>query len=166
MWLRVTDTAVLVEYESKISDDLYKAESCTPTNRGGGNWSFDTDKPIRNLKITLSAKTLISTASSMEVSGRLALSIGGYQGDETMALVPLDNSTTMTETVVGANGFASIWASQFFFHLQANDKTYVDEHGDSYDQPAGCTIMAGDNGWRITAAGGIETTTDRGLNWR
>lgn len=165
MWLRVTETEVLVEYESKISDDLYKAESCTPANRGGGNWSFETEAAIRNLKITLTAKTLISTASSMEVSGRLALSISGYQGDETLALVPLDNSTTLTETVVGANGFASIWASQFFFHLQANDKTYIDEHGDSYDQPAGCTIMAGDHGWRITAAGGIETTADRGLNW-
>lgn len=165
MWLRVTETEVTVEYESKISDDLYKAESITPAYRGGGNWSFETDKPIRNLKITLTAKTLISTASSMEVSARLTLSIGGYQGDETMALVPLNNSTTITETVVGANGFASIWSSQFFFHLQANDKTYVDEHGDSYDQPAGCTIMAGDNGWRITAAGGLEVTNDRGLNW-
>lgn len=165
MWLRVTDTGVAVEYDQRISEEVWEHSACAPKNRGGGNWSFETEAIIRNLKITLTAKTLISTASSMEVSGRLTLSISGYQSDETMALVPLDNSTTMTETVVGANGFASIWASQFFFHLQANDKTYIDEHGDSYDQPAGCTIMAGDNGWRITAAGGIETTADRGLNW-
>ncbi len=166
MWLRITETEVAVEYDQRMSEEVWEHIASTPINRGGGNWSFETEAIIKNLKITLTARTLISTASSMEVSGRLTLSISGYQGDETMALVPLDNSTTMTETVVGANGFASIWTSQFFFHLQANDKTYVDEHGDSYDQPAGCTIMAGDNGWRITAAGGIETTTDRGLNWR
>ncbi len=165
MWLRVTETEVAVEYDQRMSEEVWEHIASTPINRGGGNWSFETEAIIKNLKITLTAKTLISASSSMEVSGRLALSISGYQGDETLALVPLSNSTTLTETVVGANGFASIWASQFFFHLQANDKTYVDEHGDSYDQPAGCTIMAGDNGWRITAAGGIESTQDRGLNW-
>lgn len=164
-WLRITETEVAVEYESKISDDLYKAESCTPTNRGGGNWSFDTDKPIRNLKITLTAKTLISTASSMEVAGRLTLSIGGYQGGDAIAIVPLSSTSMLTETIIGANGFASIWQSSFIFHLQSNSKTYTDDNGVAHKQPAGCTIMAGDYGWRITA-GGIETTTDRGLNWR
>lgn len=165
LWLRITETEVVVEYESRISDDLYKTESCTPTYRGGGNWSFETDKPIRNLKVTLTAKTLISTASSMEVAGRLTLSIGGYQGGDAIAIVPLSSTSMLTETIIGANGFASIWQSSFIFHLQSNSKTYIDGNGVAHDQPAGCTIMAGDYGWRITA-GGIQTTADRGLNWK
>ena len=44
------------------------------------------------------------------------------------------------------------------------DKTYTDSKGTTFAQPAGCTMMAGDYGWRITAAG-IEKTSDRGLNW-
>lgn len=165
MWLRVTDTEVAVEYDQQMSEEVWEHSACAPSNRGGGNWSFDTEAAIKNLKITLTAKTLISTASSMEVAARLTLSIGGYQGGDAIAIVPLSSTSMLTETIIGANGFASIWQSSFIFHLQANNKTYTDGNGVVHKQPAGCTIMAGNYGWRITA-GGIQTTSDRGLNWR
>lgn len=166
MWLKVTEVEVVVAYEEEVATSAWEHKEVYPRSMGGGNYRITVgSKAIRNMVVTLTAKTLISTASSMEVSGTLTMTIGGYQGEDSMAIVPTTNDTTITETVIGQNGFASIWSSTFIFHLQANDRTYTDDSGVEYNQPAGCTIMAGDYGWRITASGGIEQTADRGLNW-
>lgn len=166
MWLKVTSLAVTVSYERQVSDEAWEVvPSVTATDTGNGNYRITVgDKTIRNLTVTLTVTTLISTASSLEVAGSVTLAIGGYQGGSQMAIVPTSSTSTITETVVGANGFASIWDSNFIFHLQANDRTYTDDSGVAHSQPAGCTIMAGDYGWRITASG-IQQTANRGLNW-
>ncbi len=166
MWLKVTDVQVVVTYEEEVATSAWEQKEVWPRAMGGGNYRLTMGaNAIRNMVITLTATTLISTASSMEVTGTLTMAVGGYQGSDTMAIVPTSSASTLTETVIGQNGFASIWSSTFIFHLQANDRTYTDDSGVTHEQPAGCTIMAGDYGWRITASGGIEQTADRGLNW-
>lgn len=165
LWLKITAIAVTASYEIKVNDDVWSVVEDTPVeDMGNGNYRLTATNTIRNLKVTMTVNTLISVESSREVSGTLTMTVGGYQGGDSIALVPTANTTTLTETVIGANGFASIWNSNFIFHLQANDRTYTDDSGVAYSQPAGCTIMAGDYGWRITASG-IQQTSDRGLNW-
>lgn len=166
MWLKVTEVEVTATYEEEVATSAWEHKEVYPRSMGGGNYRITVGtNAIRNLVVTLTATTLISTASSMEVTGTVTMEIGGYQGGDSMAIVPTSSESTLTETVIGQNGFASIWSSTFIFHLQANDRTYTDESGVEHSQPAGCTIMAGDYGWRITASGGIEQTADRGLNW-
>ncbi len=166
LWLKVTDVQVVVTYEEEVASSAWEQKEVWPRAMGGGNYRLTMGaNAIRNMVITLTATTLISTASSMEVTGTLTMAVGGYQGADAMAIVPTSSESTLTETVIGQNGFASIWSSTFIFHLQANDRTYTDDSGVTHEQPAGCTIMAGDYGWRITASGGIEQTADRGLNW-
>lgn len=166
LWLKVTDVQVVVTYEEEVATSAWEQKEVWPRAMGGGNYRLTMGaNAIRNMVITLTVTTLISTASSMEVTGTLTMAVGGYQGSDAMAIVPTSSDSTLTETVIGQNGFASIWSSTFIFHLQANDRTYTDDSGVTHEQPAGCTIMAGDYGWRITASGGIEQTADRGLNW-
>lgn len=163
--LGVMGETVEVAYSRHISDELVQEYQGYAESVGGGNWRIKCDKTITDLKLTYKVAVQVTSVGEAERGGTVKLTMGGYQGSGEVALVPTaDEGSLLTETVVGANGFASIWESKFVFHLQSTDKTYTDSKGTTFAQPAGCTMMAGDYGWRITAAG-IEKTNDRGLNW-
>ena len=163
--LGVMGETVEVAYDRHISDELVQQYQGYAESVGGGNWRIKCDKTITDLKLTYKVAVQVTSVGEAERGGTVKLTMGGYQGSGEVALVPTaDEGSLLTETVVGANGFASIWESKFVFHLQSTDKTYTDSKGTTFAQPAGCTMMAGDYGWRITAAG-IEKTSDRGLNW-
>lgn len=165
--LSLVSEEVTVDYDEKIADEAWKVIEGWPCDREGNyNWSFTAAKEIKNLTIHYRAVVKVTSASQAQVGGSARLDIKGFQGGDTLALVPTTTTKTpITKTMVGANGFMTAWMSNFIFHIQSNDKTYVDEDGNETAQPAGCTIMAGQYGWRVSASGGIELTKNQGLSW-
>lgn len=164
--LKVTEEVVKVTYAEIISDELQKYVEVYADNMGNGNYRIKTSGyAISNFSVSYSVKGVISGASATtSYAGQVTATIGGYSGSASFAIVPTDHSTSLNTTMVGANGFTSAWQGSFIYHVQSNTKTYTDAQGNTYEQPAGCTMMAGDYGFRVTE-NGIQKTSDRGLNW-
>lgn len=165
--LSLVSEEVTVDYDEKISDEAWKVIEGKACDREGNyNWSFTAAKEIKSLTIHYRAVVKKTSTSQAQVYVHAQLDIRGFQGGDTLALVPTTTTKTpITKTMVGANGFMTAWMSNFIFHIQSNDKTYTDEDGKETAQPAGCTIMAGQYGWRVSASGGIELTENQGLSW-